>query len=145
MGLRPWRPWLTTLGLPLREYSPVRYRSSFYGQWDGETHPEQISLENLLQMLQCELPDGFAELSCHPGWIDSSFQSLSRRARDRVENSVGPSLAGVPQRTADHIPRCLNGWHRTLKCEWSYLRTVWLIIQKAAVIFGAEGLLSDRH
>jgi chitin disaccharide deacetylase len=69
-------------GLPLREHSPARYLSSFYGQWDGETHPEQISLENLLQILQHELRDGFAELSCHPGWIDSSFQSSYHKERE---------------------------------------------------------------
>src|SRR5262245_56880632 len=29
--------------LPLREHSSVRHYSNFYGQWGGETHPEQIS------------------------------------------------------------------------------------------------------
>lgn len=61
--------------LPLREHSPVRYFPSFYGQWDGETHLEQISVENLVQMLETEFREGFTELSCHPGYVDPDFPS----------------------------------------------------------------------
>lgn len=59
-------------GLPLRENSPVRYFSSFYGQWGGETHAEQISVPKLLEMLATEIGEGFTELSCHPGYVDAS-------------------------------------------------------------------------
>src|SRR6266540_2605368 len=41
-------------GLPLREHSPVRYFSTFYGQWGGESHPEQISVASLAHMLETE-------------------------------------------------------------------------------------------
>jgi predicted glycoside hydrolase/deacetylase ChbG (UPF0249 family) len=61
--------------LPLREHSPVRYFPSFYGQWDGETHLEQISVESLLHMLETEFRAGFTELSCHPGYVDPDFPS----------------------------------------------------------------------
>jgi predicted glycoside hydrolase/deacetylase ChbG (UPF0249 family) len=61
--------------LPLREHSPVRYFSSFYGQWDGVTHPEQIGIDNLLAMLKTELRDGVTELSCHPGYAGADFAS----------------------------------------------------------------------
>ncbi len=61
--------------LPLREHSPVRYFPSFYGQWGGETHLEQISVENLVQMLETEFRKGITELSCHPGYIDPDFLS----------------------------------------------------------------------
>jgi predicted glycoside hydrolase/deacetylase ChbG (UPF0249 family) len=61
--------------LPLREHSPVRYFPSFYGQWDGETHLEQISVENLVQMLETEFQADFTELSCHPGYVDLEFPS----------------------------------------------------------------------
>jgi predicted glycoside hydrolase/deacetylase ChbG (UPF0249 family) len=62
-------------GLPLREHSSVRYFSSFYGQWDGETHLEQISVASLVEMLESKVQDGFTELSCHPGYADPDFQS----------------------------------------------------------------------
>lgn len=62
-------------GLPLREHSLVRYFSNFYGQWDGETHLEQISVESLVNMLETEVREGFIELGCHPGYVDADFQS----------------------------------------------------------------------
>ena len=61
--------------LPLREHSPARYFSSFYGQWDGDPHPEQIGIDNLLRMLEIELSDGILELSCHPGYTGDDFTS----------------------------------------------------------------------
>ena len=63
-------------GLPLREHSPARYFSEFYGQWDGATHLEQISVESLTRMLKTEVQEGFTELSCHPGYIDQDFRSV---------------------------------------------------------------------
>ena len=62
-------------GLPLREHSPVRYFSKFYGQWGGETHLEQINAENLRRLLETEVQDGITELSCHPGYVDPDFPS----------------------------------------------------------------------
>lgn len=56
--------------LPLREHSPVRYLSKFYGQWGGETHLEQIGTESLTRLLATEIEDGVTELSCHPGYLD---------------------------------------------------------------------------
>ena len=61
--------------LPLREHSAVRYFSNFYGQWDGEPHPEHIAIESLIRMLDAELRDGILELSCHPGYVGSDFSS----------------------------------------------------------------------
>jgi predicted glycoside hydrolase/deacetylase ChbG (UPF0249 family) len=61
--------------LPLREHGVVRYFSNFYGQWDDVSHPEQISVDNLLRMLQTALCDGVVELSCHPGYTGDDFAS----------------------------------------------------------------------
>ena len=60
-------------GLPLREHSPVRYLSRFYGRWGGETHPEQISVEGLLRIVETDVQDGVTELGCHPGYVDPDF------------------------------------------------------------------------
>jgi chitin disaccharide deacetylase len=62
-------------GLPLREHSPARYYSKFYGQWGGETHPEQISVESLVRIFETEVQEGVTELSCHPGYVDPDFAS----------------------------------------------------------------------
>ena len=63
--------------LPLRAHSAARYFSKFYGQWDGQTHLEQISVENLLRMLEEEVAEGVTELSCHPGYFDATSSSKS--------------------------------------------------------------------
>jgi predicted glycoside hydrolase/deacetylase ChbG (UPF0249 family) len=60
-------------GLPLREHSPVRYFSKFYGQWGGQTHLEQISVESLARMLETEIGEGITELSCHPGYAEPDY------------------------------------------------------------------------
>lgn len=84
-------PRLTTIfkdvarryGLPLREHSAVRYFSNFYGQWEGDFHPEQISVETLLQMLETELrEDSITELSCHPGYVEAGFASPYNNERE---------------------------------------------------------------
>ena len=62
-------------GLFLREHSPVRYFSNFYGQWGGESHPEHISPEQLVNVLETEIRPGFTELACHPGYMTGEFES----------------------------------------------------------------------
>ena len=62
-------------GLPLREHCAVRYFSSFYGRWSGESHPEQISVEKLLSMLEHDVGDGITEIACHPGYLEPGFRS----------------------------------------------------------------------
>ncbi len=70
-------------GIPLRESSPVRYFSKFYGQWKGETHLEAVSAESLTLILRTEVHDGVTELGCHPGYADPSHvtsYSMEREA-----------------------------------------------------------------
>lgn len=62
-------------GLFLREHSPVKYFSNFYGQWEGESHPEHISAEQLVNVLETEIRPGFTELACHPGYMTGEFKS----------------------------------------------------------------------
>ena len=93
--------------LPLRENSPVRYFSKFYGQWDGETHFEQISVANLIKMLGQEIHDGITELSCHPGYPDPYFQSayaVEREAELRTlcDPRVRSSLAVLQIRLVNY-------------------------------------------
>jgi predicted glycoside hydrolase/deacetylase ChbG (UPF0249 family) len=74
-------------GLPLREHSPVRYFSTFYGQWGGESHLEHISAASLAHMLETGIGEGFTELSCHPGYVDADHTgsySVEREAELRT-------------------------------------------------------------
>jgi chitin disaccharide deacetylase len=68
--------------LPLRGYSPVRYFAQFYGQWDGVTHLEQVSVESLVRMLKIEVGEGWTELSCHPGYVDADWSSGYSQERE---------------------------------------------------------------
>jgi chitin disaccharide deacetylase len=77
-------------GLPLREHSRVKYFSDFYGQWDGETHPEQISCCNLIRMLSLEKED-IVELSCHPGYVDPAFESTYHAEREMELQALSES------------------------------------------------------
>jgi predicted glycoside hydrolase/deacetylase ChbG (UPF0249 family) len=67
--------------LLLREHSSVRYFSRFYGQWGGETHLEQISVQNLMRLVDEEIPAGITEVSCHPGYPDPQLRSSYRLER----------------------------------------------------------------
>lgn len=68
--------------LPLREHSPVHYVSGFYGQWGGETHAEQITVDSLIHLLEQELSNPVSELSCHPGYCDPGLRSSYRTERE---------------------------------------------------------------
>lgn len=65
--------WAQLKTIPLREHSQVRYFSEFYGQWDGETHYEQISEDSLCLMLQTKIGAGITEICCHPGYDDEDY------------------------------------------------------------------------
>jgi len=61
--------------LPLRDHSPARHCGLFYGRWDDESHPEQVSAKSLLGILD-QIGDGVTEIGCHPGYargLDSSY------------------------------------------------------------------------
>jgi predicted glycoside hydrolase/deacetylase ChbG (UPF0249 family) len=83
-------------GLPLREHSPIHYFSKFYGQWGGEIHLEQISVESLVRMLQTEVQEGVTELSCHPGYVDPKFPSgYSAERETELRTLCDPSICQV--------------------------------------------------
>jgi len=80
------------LGVPLRENGPVRYFSSFYGRWDDGTHPEHISCENLLRMVESFGP-GPTELACHPGRPEPDFASSYHVERTiELDTLLSPGL-----------------------------------------------------
>jgi predicted glycoside hydrolase/deacetylase ChbG (UPF0249 family) len=75
-GLLPhFREVAALYGVPLRNCSGVRYCSRFYGQWDGESHPEQLTVASLIRILETDGGDGVTELGCHPGYPDRALVS----------------------------------------------------------------------
>ncbi len=71
------------LGIPVRSHSPVACVGSFYGAWGGESHPEQVSVESLLNMLETAVQEGVTELICHPGYVDPELDSSYTTVRER--------------------------------------------------------------
>jgi predicted glycoside hydrolase/deacetylase ChbG (UPF0249 family) len=83
-------------GLPLRGYSSVRCYSQFYGQWDGASHPEQVSVASLGRMLREQIPEGCTELICHPGYADLAFQtSYSGEREVELKTLCAPLIRAV--------------------------------------------------
>jgi chitin disaccharide deacetylase len=79
--------------LPLRGFCGVRHIASFYGQWAGETHLEQVGVPALAEILATEVDDGFNELCCHPGYADRHLPSSYRLERQaELETLRDPSL-----------------------------------------------------
>ena len=81
-----WLPQVLTYarrcGIPVRGRSSVARLGRFYGQWGGRTHPEQTSVESLIEILRTGLGDGVTELICHPGYVDPSLRSGYARERE---------------------------------------------------------------
>jgi chitin disaccharide deacetylase len=79
--------------LPLRAFSPARYFADFYGQWDGETHLEQVSVESLSEMLETEVGPGVTEFGCHPGYAGDGFESSYLREREaELQTLLDPAV-----------------------------------------------------
>lgn len=62
-------------GIPVRACSGARYCARFYGQWAGESYPEQVSTAALIRTLATEIADGVTELACHPGYPGQDLSS----------------------------------------------------------------------
>lgn len=60
------------LGIPLRSCSKtIAYSGGFYGQTgEGDPYPQGVSVEHLIGMIE-ELPTGWTELGCHPGYAEN--------------------------------------------------------------------------
>jgi len=83
-------------GVPLRGSSAVRRLSRFYGQWGGESHPEQISVESLARMLESVVVGGVTELICHPGHADAQlFSSYAQEREVEVATLCDPRIRRV--------------------------------------------------
>jgi chitin disaccharide deacetylase len=81
------------IGVPARELSPgIRHIGSFYGQTGtGEPHPEWISAEHLLGILEA-LEPGLSELGCHPGLDDDAGGAYVTERAIEVKTLCDPRL-----------------------------------------------------
>jgi predicted glycoside hydrolase/deacetylase ChbG (UPF0249 family) len=83
------------LGVPLRDHSAVTWFGSFYAAWDGETHPEQVTLESLRAML-AGFGEGVTELCSHIAYVEDDLDSEYRVERAlELATILDPRLPGV--------------------------------------------------
>jgi chitin disaccharide deacetylase len=62
--------------------------------WGGQSHPEQISVEGLLHIVEADLQDDVTELGCHPGYVDPDFPTgYAIKLRMLCDPARRPALA----------------------------------------------------
>jgi predicted glycoside hydrolase/deacetylase ChbG (UPF0249 family) len=84
-GLMPlFKELVAPLGVPLRNGGRVRFVGGFYAQWEWRvTNLEYVGVPFLQQMLREEVPPGWTEFSCHPGYPSSDFTSVYLAEREQ--------------------------------------------------------------
>jgi predicted glycoside hydrolase/deacetylase ChbG (UPF0249 family) len=71
------------LGVPVREDGRVNFVGGFYAQWEWQvTNLEYVSVPFLQQMLREEVPTGWTEFSCHPGYTSPDYTSVYLAERE---------------------------------------------------------------
>jgi predicted glycoside hydrolase/deacetylase ChbG (UPF0249 family) len=87
------------LDIPVRGHSRVHCFTKFYGQWGGETHFEQVSVESLIGMLEANVEGGVTELICHPGYADAELDSSYASVREaEIRTLCDPRVRGALRR-----------------------------------------------
>ena len=78
-----FREMVEPLGVPLRGDGRVQFVGGFYAQWEwGVTNLEYVSVPFLQKLLREEVPEGWTELSCHPGHVTPGFRSVYLHERE---------------------------------------------------------------
>jgi predicted glycoside hydrolase/deacetylase ChbG (UPF0249 family) len=89
-----FRELVAPLGVPLRGDGPINFVGGFYAQWEWQvTNLEYVSVPFLLRLLREEVPDGWTELSCHPGYRSADYQSVYLAEREaEVRTLTDPAV-----------------------------------------------------
>jgi predicted glycoside hydrolase/deacetylase ChbG (UPF0249 family) len=78
-----FRELVEPLGVPLRDDGRVRFVGGFYAQWEWRvTNLEYVSVPFLQRMLREEVPAGWTEFSCHPGYPSPDYQAVYLTERE---------------------------------------------------------------
>lgn len=82
-GILPYvLEWADGAGVPVRGHSPAQHLAGFYGAWGGRSHPERLTVQALIELIDTEVGDGVTELSCHPGIVESDVETSYRTERE---------------------------------------------------------------
>lgn len=85
------------LGVPLRGDGRVRFVGGFYAQWEWKvTELKYVSVEFLQEMLKNEVPEGWTEFSCHPGYRSPDYSAVYLAEREEeVRTLTDPHIAAT--------------------------------------------------
>src|SRR5262249_14413470 len=77
------RELVAPLGVPLRDDGRVNFVGGFYGQWEwGVTNLDYVSVPFLQRLLREEVPVGWTEVSCHPGYRSPGYSAVYLAERE---------------------------------------------------------------
>jgi predicted glycoside hydrolase/deacetylase ChbG (UPF0249 family) len=78
-----FRELVAPLGVPLRDDGQVRFVGGFYAQWEWMvTNLDYVSVPFLQRMLRDEVPEGWTEFSCHPGYVSPDYSPVYLAERE---------------------------------------------------------------
>ena len=103
-----FRDLAAPLGIPLRDDGKVNFVGGFYAQWEWQvTNLEYVSVEFLQKMLREEVPEGWTEFSCHPGYVTPDYQSVYLPEREaEVRTLTDPRI----RQTIADLGICLKSY-----------------------------------
>lgn len=86
---------VTPLGVPLRGDGAVRFVGGFYAQWEWKvTNLDYVGVPFLQRMLREEVPPGWTEFSCHPGYVTPGYSAVYLSEREaEVHTLTDPRVA----------------------------------------------------
>ena len=89
-----FREWTAPLNLPVRAACDVRFVGGFYAQWEWKvTNLDYVSVPFLQRMIRNEVPVGFTEISCHPGYVGLDYQAVYNTEREEeVRTLIDPRI-----------------------------------------------------
>ena len=92
----------SAIGVPLRGDGSVAFVGGFYAQWEWQvTNLEYVSVAFLERMLREEVPDGWTEFSCHPGYRSAGYAPVYDMEREaEVATLTDPRIAKVIEELA---------------------------------------------
>ena len=87
------------LAVPVRRLTDaIAYRGDFYAQDDdGNPRPEAIRVESLVRLLP-EVPAGFTELACHPGYVDEELTMYGAPRAEEIRTLCDPRVKTAIER-----------------------------------------------
>lgn len=86
--------WTAPLKIPVRGACDVRFVGGFYGQWEWMvTELKYVGVPFLQEMIRTEVPPGFTEFSCHPGFVGPDYQAVYNAEREEeVRTLIDPRV-----------------------------------------------------